>query len=154
MKRKPQKADSWFDTHQATCGGTFIKISEPSKKEGKHPEKKERKGKRKNKNEKSKDNMTLDKWNDRRQDEKNSTKKVRILDFNESSTMDQDINVSIHDGIGKSCENIISSNEATSSKILSTVQCPICGDNSIKADEVNEHIDLCIWMTEQTKNEK
>jgi len=152
LKRKPQKADSWFETHQATCGGTFIKISEPSKKEGKHPEKKEHKGKRKMENEKSKDNMTLDKLNDRRQDEKNSTnKKVRFLDFNGSSTMPIQI---FDDEIGKSGGNITSNNEATSSKISSTVQCPICGNNSIKTDEVNEHIDLCIWMTEQANNEK
>jgi predicted SprT family Zn-dependent metalloprotease len=29
MNRKPQKADSWWRQHQATCGGEFIKISEP-----------------------------------------------------------------------------------------------------------------------------
>ena len=88
--------------------------------------------------------MTLDKWNDKGQNEKNFTnKKLRILDFNESSTMNQDIN-----------GNITSSDLTSSSKISSIVQCPICGDNSIKADEINEHIDLCIWMTEQAKNEK
>jgi hypothetical protein len=27
--RPPQKADFWFSEHQRTCGGTFIKISEP-----------------------------------------------------------------------------------------------------------------------------
>ena len=29
MNRKPQPADSWWKTHQATCNGTFIKVSEP-----------------------------------------------------------------------------------------------------------------------------
>ncbi|KAI8899998.1 hypothetical protein BC833DRAFT_512759, partial [Globomyces pollinis-pini] len=29
--RKPQKADSWFASHQFTCGGEFIKVSEPDK---------------------------------------------------------------------------------------------------------------------------
>jgi len=29
MNRKPQKADSWWRQHQLTCGGEFIKISEP-----------------------------------------------------------------------------------------------------------------------------
>ncbi|KAJ1980482.1 hypothetical protein H4R35_001102 [Dimargaris xerosporica] len=31
MNRPPQRADYWFDTHQRTCGGTFVKISEPAK---------------------------------------------------------------------------------------------------------------------------
>lgn len=29
MNRKPQPADSWWANHQATCGGTFEKVSEP-----------------------------------------------------------------------------------------------------------------------------
>jgi len=29
--RPPQKADTWFEQHQKECGGSFIKISEPSK---------------------------------------------------------------------------------------------------------------------------
>ncbi|OUM63191.1 hypothetical protein PIROE2DRAFT_22238, partial [Piromyces sp. E2] len=29
MNRKPQKADHWWRQHQMTCGGEFIKISEP-----------------------------------------------------------------------------------------------------------------------------
>lgn len=29
MNRKPQPADSWWKAHQATCNGTFIKVSEP-----------------------------------------------------------------------------------------------------------------------------
>lgn len=30
MNRKPQPADSWWSSHQATCNGTFEKISEES----------------------------------------------------------------------------------------------------------------------------
>ena len=33
MNRPPQKADWWWKRHQATCGGTFIKINEPEKKQ-------------------------------------------------------------------------------------------------------------------------
>ncbi|KAI7907361.1 SprT-like family-domain-containing protein [Cokeromyces recurvatus] len=29
MNRPPQHADPWFDEHQRTCGGTFIKIHSP-----------------------------------------------------------------------------------------------------------------------------
>lgn len=29
MNRPPQPADWWFNKHQATCGGTFVKVSEP-----------------------------------------------------------------------------------------------------------------------------
>jgi hypothetical protein len=29
MNRKPQPADSWWKTHQSTCNGKFIKVSEP-----------------------------------------------------------------------------------------------------------------------------
>ncbi|KAH8549137.1 SprT-like family-domain-containing protein [Umbelopsis sp. PMI_123] len=32
MNRPPQKADYWWDRHQAKCGGTYTKISEPEKK--------------------------------------------------------------------------------------------------------------------------
>ncbi|MES1916704.1 MAG: hypothetical protein MHM6MM_008501 [Cercozoa sp. M6MM] len=32
MNRPPQPADSWFSRHQRECGGTFHKISSPSKK--------------------------------------------------------------------------------------------------------------------------
>ena len=32
MNRKPQAADSWWNSHQATCNGTFIKVSEPEMK--------------------------------------------------------------------------------------------------------------------------
>ncbi|KAI8070317.1 SprT-like family-domain-containing protein [Gongronella butleri] len=32
MNRPPQKADSWFASHQATCGGKFIKVSSPEEK--------------------------------------------------------------------------------------------------------------------------
>src|SRR4051812_9455427 len=79
-ERKPQKADSWFENHQATCGGTFVKISEPSNKEAKQTEKKEHEGKRKMENEKSEKNMTLDKWIDKRRDEKSLVnKRVRVI---------------------------------------------------------------------------
>ena len=29
MNRKPQPADSWWSSHQFSCNGTFIKVSEP-----------------------------------------------------------------------------------------------------------------------------
>lgn len=29
MNRPPQPADTWFEEHQRTCGGTYTKISEP-----------------------------------------------------------------------------------------------------------------------------
>lgn len=29
LLRKPQKADTWFEEHQRTCGGVFTKIAEP-----------------------------------------------------------------------------------------------------------------------------
>ncbi|KFH67724.1 hypothetical protein MVEG_06456 [Podila verticillata NRRL 6337] len=32
MNRPPQPADRWFEEHQATCGGTYTKISEPEPK--------------------------------------------------------------------------------------------------------------------------
>lgn len=35
MNRPPQKADSWFASHQASCDGKFVKISEPDKPENK-----------------------------------------------------------------------------------------------------------------------
>ncbi|RGB31793.1 SprT-like family-domain-containing protein [Rhizophagus diaphanus] len=148
------KPDPWFETHQETCGGTFIKVSEPPKKEEEHSEKKGRKGKkskRKIENEISKDNVILDKWNDGGRDEKDPSKKARsILDYFESSTVKQGSNINIpiqifDDETEKSRGNITINNKASSFKI-STVQCPICGDNSIKADEINEHIDLCIQI--------
>lgn len=29
MNRKPQPADRWFNQHQTTCGGVFVKVSGP-----------------------------------------------------------------------------------------------------------------------------
>ena len=43
MNRPPQKHDNWWDHHQKTCGGNWVKISEPEKKEKKKTEKKEKK---------------------------------------------------------------------------------------------------------------
>ncbi|CAI2166903.1 14703_t:CDS:2 [Funneliformis geosporum] len=111
MNRKPQKADSWFENHQATC----------------------------------------DKWIDKGRDEKSFVnKKVRLIDFDDTNAP---IQIS-DDETEKSHAQITSASDASSSKMLSTVQCPICGNNSIKADEINEHIDLCIWMTEQSMSVK
>ncbi len=31
MNRKPQPADSWWSTHQSSCNGTFVKITEPER---------------------------------------------------------------------------------------------------------------------------
>lgn len=31
MNRKPQAADSWWKSHQSSCNGTFIKVSEPER---------------------------------------------------------------------------------------------------------------------------
>ncbi|CAO3621578.1 unnamed protein product [Mucor hiemalis] len=35
VNRKPQKADTWFEEHTLTCGGTFTKIAEPPAKDNK-----------------------------------------------------------------------------------------------------------------------
>lgn len=35
MNRKPSSSDYWFKYHQTSCGGNFLKISEPEKKPGK-----------------------------------------------------------------------------------------------------------------------
>ncbi|CAG8592040.1 12574_t:CDS:2 [Funneliformis caledonium] len=72
----------------------------------------------------------------------------------EKSLVNKRVRVILDDDTEKSFAQITSASEASSSKMLSTVQCPICGNNSIKADEINEHIDLCIWMSEQSKSEK
>lgn len=39
MNRAPGKNDLWYSDHQKKCGGQFIKISEPEKKEGKKEKK-------------------------------------------------------------------------------------------------------------------
>jgi hypothetical protein len=43
MNRPPQKADTWFDEHQRTCGGTFTKIASPPPKEKPEASKKRKK---------------------------------------------------------------------------------------------------------------
>lgn len=35
FSRSPQPADAWYSEHQRTCGGNFIKIAEPDKKQTK-----------------------------------------------------------------------------------------------------------------------
>jgi hypothetical protein len=51
MNRPPGKYDTWWKTHQASCGGTYTKVQEPAptKKKIDALSKKERAGRQKNK---------------------------------------------------------------------------------------------------------
>ena len=40
--RKPQPADYWFAEHKRTCGGEFIKVSEPQKSKSKSKDKEDK----------------------------------------------------------------------------------------------------------------
>lgn len=58
MNRPPQKADKWFDSHQKSCGGTFIRIS-PTDEELEKSKKIKKKDKKTKKSQKSQKNNKI-----------------------------------------------------------------------------------------------
>ncbi|RHZ51268.1 hypothetical protein Glove_481g94 [Diversispora epigaea] len=156
MNRKPQPADRWWNEHQKSCGGNFVKISEPTPKETKKRNKEER-----NK-ERSKERSKERKKKITKEDKKGIKRRHEIDEINEMNAVnpqkkiskkDQDIkDINKPNGSFNNNENykIKSNEEASSSSIDSThfVQCPICGNDTIKNFEINEHLDICISISE------
>ncbi|CAG8829554.1 22228_t:CDS:2 [Gigaspora margarita] len=146
MNRPPQPADSWWEKHRQSCGGTYHKIAEPQKEEKKQITK-IRKRKLENDNA-SGSNVSLDKWFRKSVDKELSQTpkfKRRCTDDDSGRESSQNHNQSI--GLeNDSKEKGKSINK--SFHISNTVQCPICGNNTIDNSAINDHIDLCIWASE------
>ncbi|CAG8687561.1 22406_t:CDS:2 [Dentiscutata erythropus] len=143
MNRPPQPADNWWGKHKQSCGGNYHKIAEPQKEEKNQVTKKVRK--RKIENDKaSGSNSLLDKWfqwfrKDADKEKSQGPKfKRRFTDVDSGHEHNQ-----LTDLKDDSINNSSSTSHAT--KI---VQCPICGNRTINNSVINDHIDLCIWASE------
>lgn len=148
MNRPPGKSDTWWDKHEAGCGGTYTKISEPAltKKQKDNMSKKERAGRQKNK---------LDNWvtSSKATVSKGKTSKHSI-DLEE-----QDKTCS-HNSKGKrkaemaAVDNVVNPKKSRAAdeiedndddvlivehKIL--VECPICSKKVAESD-INQHLDV------------
>ncbi|CAG8720202.1 13383_t:CDS:1, partial [Acaulospora colombiana] len=121
--RPPQPADSWWDEHQRSCRGKFTKISEPPKKESKSV-------KRKRDTNDVDSNAKLDRW---------FGNKKKVSSENNPLSQEESGVIEINSG-----------DEASSSSGVSSqfAQCPICGNSTIKKSEINEHVNLCILLSE------
>ncbi|CAG8668726.1 9211_t:CDS:2 [Acaulospora morrowiae] len=127
MNRPPQPADSWWNEHQESCRGKFTKISEPPKKEATKKSTK-RIEKRKREIDDAGSNTKLDSWlgskrkKDSTGDNDNIVQESRVIE--------------------------IDSGEEASPN---SVQCPICGNSAIKESDINEHVDLCLWLSDNRR---
>ncbi|CAG8693455.1 14878_t:CDS:1, partial [Racocetra persica] len=144
----PQPADSWWENHRQSCGGKYHKISEPQKVEKKQVTK-NRKRKLENDNA-SGSNTSLDKWFCKSSEEmpQNYKFKKRCTDVDSGHKSSQNHNqpIDLEDGSNEKGKSV---NESSSTfHRLNTVQCPICGDSTIDNSTINDHIDLCIWASE------
>ncbi|CAG8584109.1 6661_t:CDS:2 [Dentiscutata heterogama] len=144
MNRPPQPADSWWEKHKQSCGGNYHKIAEPQKEE-KNQVTKVRRRKLDNA---SGSNTSLDKWFRKDVDKEKSqgpkfkrrcTDVDNVHENNNQLTDFKDDSNEKGDSINKS---------SSTSHISNTVQCPICGNSTIDNSAINDHIDLCIWASE------
>lgn len=136
MNRAPGKGDTWWATHEADCGGTYTKISEPelTKKQLQNLSSKERAGRQKNK---------LDSWI-------TSSKTTDTKTSNEPHTLSAE---------GKTSPGVVVpdvselSNPSAGQKRLraaegdvlvfakkTLVECPIC-NKRVADTEINDHLD-------------
>lgn len=115
MNRKPQPADSWWKSHQASCNGTFIKVSEPEKvKSGEF--KAEKSLASSNASFKGKGRT----WSEAQENDSSS----KITDF---------------------FKKPIPSPESASSEKMSILTCVNCTKYQTESlNELNEHLDICL----------
>lgn len=146
MNRAPGKSDTWWAKHEAECGGTYTKISEPAltKKQLESMSAKERAGRQKNK---------LDSWvtassKNGQPEGKTSDRPIDVDKEDETSTtankkrkgsvlVVEDV---VKSDSSKRARSVREDNDlAIDSKTL--VQCPICNQDVAEA-QINEHLDL------------
>jgi hypothetical protein len=151
MNRPPQKADSWFSSHQLRCGGEFVKISGPNGLDANGKD-------IKNADTDAKSSKKKRKGKEIEQDTKNQRK---ILDFLvgkdvmnecvETVTQKEDILPIDKDKKFKTIEIIdltddcLTTGESSLVRhvIPDSVECPICM-HSVLSSEINMHLDECI----------
>lgn len=117
MNRKPQPADSWWKSHQASCNGTFIKVSEPEKLKSSEVQ-----------SEKSLASS-------------NSSFKGKGRTWSESQASDSSLKIT--DFFKKP----ITSPENVSSEKRSVLNCVNCTKYQTESlNELNEHLDICLQI--------
>ncbi|KAJ4361153.1 hypothetical protein N0V95_002122 [Ascochyta clinopodiicola] len=147
MNRPPGKGDTWWSRHDAECGGTYTKISEPklTKKQLHNLSSKERAGRQKNKldnwvmTSKGKDASTEDETSDRPipLDKGDETPKVMIGDVVKlsRSSAGQKRSRADADAEEKNDDEIVVAEKKT------LVECPICAVQ-VADTQINEHLDV------------
>lgn len=133
MNRAPSKADTWWAAHEAECGGTYTKISEPAltKKQLQNLSSKERAGRQKNK---------LDGWI-KRSKEVNDDKPSTRVEEDETSTrvVVEDIITIPSSSTGQKRPHVEDDDVIVVEK-KTLVECPIC-NMRIADTDINEHLD-------------
>lgn len=143
MNRAPGKTDSWWAAHQADCGGTYTKISEPelTKKQLQNLSSKERAGRQKNK---------LDSWvtKSKKSDQdveyetndKPSTQSTE--DETSESAVVNDVVTVLDSSAGQKRPHAdVDDDEVLVVGKKTLVECPICNVR-IADTEINSHLDL------------
>lgn len=135
MNRPPGKHDSWWESHQEECGGTFAKVAEPelTREQRKRLSQKERAGLQKNK---------ISEWvvNRTGSPEKPSASKDAKVGAETSKTDPQKAGPKG----SKSPKRKLSKESMSIDRFFEKriiVNCPIC-DSPVQEQEINGHLDL------------
>ncbi|KAF2631923.1 hypothetical protein BU25DRAFT_383337 [Macroventuria anomochaeta] len=140
MNRAPGKGDTWWARHEAECGGTYAKISEPelTKKQLQNMSSKERAGRQKNKLDKW---ITTSKRKDSNTEGKTSDKPIALDEEDETSrsAIIKDAIVSSSAGQKRPRADTDDGQLLVEKKTL--VECPIC-TIGVADTEINDHLDL------------
>lgn len=142
MNRAPGKGDTWWSKHQAECGGTYKKISEPelTKKQLQSLSGKERAGRQKNK---------LDTWITASRKNTNTEGDASDKPIATNKEFETFPTSAVEDAVRLSSFNVGQKRpradtdddivRAAEKKTL--VECPIC-DMRVADTEINEHLDV------------
>ncbi|KAI8909124.1 zinc finger RAD18 domain-containing protein C1orf124 [Gorgonomyces haynaldii] len=128
MNRPPQKADSWWEEHQKTCGGEFVKIASPPEKPKKENPKKKIKIDEKQ--------LKLDDFTTFSPKESKKTKS----DLSESKTETQKTPSQNTETQSKKTETV---EILEDDSVFVTVKCPICSLD-VAETQINLHLDDCL----------
>lgn len=157
MNRAPGKSDTWWERHQAGCGGTYTKIQEPAptKKQLEAMSTKERAGRQKNK---------LDSWITVRPKKGTATEGdtcVRsIVDASPEDKTSTSVSCSGKTATSGMTDVVSPSSASTPSQVTLKrqrpdaeddavmqkkllVNCPICNLRMAELD-INKHLDACV----------
>ncbi|UPX10782.1 uncharacterized protein EKO05_0001421 [Ascochyta rabiei] len=147
MNRPPGKGDTWWSRHDAECGGTYTKISEPklTKKQLQNLSSKERAGRQKNKLD---DWVMTSKGKDASTEGETSDKLVALDKGDEtpSKVVVGDVVKSSISSAGQKRSRADANGEEGDDDVLvvekkTLVECPICA-MQVANTQINKHFDV------------